>query len=70
MSKPDLKMILERIAPGAGAHNFMLWACRGEGRGCKRNGYRARSVHCNDCIPCDNNETVGDVQKRLERGDA
>lgn len=66
----DIKMILERIGPGADAENFRLWACRGAGRGCKRNLDRRDSKPCDDCVLPDENETLGDLKKRLDRGDA
>lgn len=70
MSDSALKMILERIGPGSGPENFQMWACRGEGRGCKRNTHRNAAKHCEDCFLPDENETLGDLQKRLKRGDA
>jgi hypothetical protein len=45
------------------------WACRGEGRGCKRNITRRKAKHCEDCLETRNDETIGDVLDRLKRGD-
>lgn len=71
MSGKTLQMILERIAPGGDPDCFQLWACRGEGRGCKRNGHREKKKHCEDCVLAgDPNETLEHLQARLDRGDA
>ena len=67
----DLHFTLEKIGPGRGPENYMLFACRGEGRGCPRNKYRQRKKHCDDCLPAaDEHETVGQFKARLERGNA
>ena len=66
----DIRMILERIGPGTAPENFQMWACRGEGRGCTRNLHRKSAKHCQDCVLADENETIGDLQKRMKRGDA
>lgn len=66
----NLKLIMERVGNGNTVHDFAMWACRGEGRGCKRNQTRAKSKHCEDCLPTKNSETLGDVLDRLKRGDA
>lgn len=70
---PKLQFIMER-RPGTTtktAHDFVLYACRGEGRGCPRNKYRTSKKHCEDCMPCpDNLETMGQIVARLRRGDA
>lgn len=71
MSKaPDLQFILERVKPGNTDDCFKMWACRGEGRGCSRNRYRKQKKHCADCVMADEKETIGDLQRRLRRGDA
>ena len=63
---PKLDMILHRKRDG----NFGLWACRGEGRGCKRNRYR-KSIPCDDCVgPLPEQETIEHLLDRLRRGDA
>ncbi len=65
-STAQLKMILARDATGA----FRLRACRGEGKGCKRNRYR-KSVPCVDCVgPLPETMTLGEVHEKLMRGDA
>jgi len=67
----NLTMIMERVAHNGTPDDFALWACRGEGRGCKRNRTRASAKHCDDCVPCSNmGETLGEVIDRLKRGDA
>jgi len=66
----DVLFILERIKPGKTPDCFQMWACRGAGKGCKRNATRAVAKHCDDCILPDENETVENVKKRLDRGDA
>ncbi len=63
---PQLKMILYRDGDG----KMKLWACRGAGKGCKRNRYR-KAVPCDDCVPAhDGNETIEQLQARIARGDA
>jgi len=67
----DLKLIMERVGHhGRASNSFVMWACRGEGRGCKRNLHRSDAKHCEDCVRADENETVGDLHNRLKRGDA
>lgn len=67
----DLEFIMERVAHDGLATDFALFACRGAGRGCPRNKFRSRKVHCDDCLKADNpNETLVDFKARLERGDA
>lgn len=62
-----LQMILAKDNAG----DFRMWACRGEGRGCKRNKYRTSKKPCEDCKgPLDENLTIEEVQKMLARGDA
>jgi hypothetical protein len=64
--KPELSFIMEKRGK-----KFMLFACRGVGRGCPRNKFRSRRVHCDDCVPADDeNETLEHFKTRLERGDA
>jgi hypothetical protein len=63
----QLQLILAKDAGG----DYQLYACRGEGKGCARNKYRASKKPCSDCIgPLDENLTVGDVVDMLKRGDA
>jgi hypothetical protein len=65
-SAPELSFVMEKVGS-----EYQLWACRGEGRGCPRNRYRTRKVHCADCVPChDGNETLTSIVARLQRGDA
>lgn len=62
-----LDMIMHRDTDG----KLKLWACRGAGKGCTRNRYRTRKVPCDDCVPAhDETETIGELQSRIERGDA
>lgn len=67
---PKLDLILERIGPGRGVENFHIWACRGEGRGCKRNELRRKKAHCDDCVMTRNEETIAALMERMNRGDA
>lgn len=63
----DLSMILHRDTDG----KLKFWACRGEGRGCTRNKFRTSKAPCDDCVPAHNeHETIGELQRRLTRGDA
>lgn len=63
----QLNFILHRDRDG----KFKLWGCRGEGKGCNRNRYRTNKAPCDDCLPAhDENETLEQFSKRLERGDA
>lgn len=65
----DIVFIMERVGEGQKADSFMLYACRGEGKGCQRNKFRAAKKHCADCLPADNpNETLADFRARLQRG--
>jgi hypothetical protein len=69
--KPDVVFILEKVGPGRSEADFALFACRGAGRGCKRNLHRKNLKHCADCLAADNpEETIGDFKARLERGDS
>lgn len=66
----QLQTILERVKPGKEPECFVLWACRGEGRGCPRNKHRTRKTHCGDCVLVNDEETLEELVKRLNRGDA
>jgi hypothetical protein len=67
VSEPKLSLILHRGVDG----QHKLWACRGAGKGCTRNKYRAAKAPCVDCVPAhDERETVGALLERLQRGDA
>lgn len=68
--EPKLNLILERIGPGRDAKNFQIWACRGEGRGCGRNEFRAKKKHCDDCVATHDEETIAELIARMNRGDA
>lgn len=62
-----LELILERVS----ATHAQLWACRGSGKGCKRNGYREKKKHCEDCKgPLPDHMTIGEVAESLKKGDA
>lgn len=64
------QMIMERIRPGKTVDCFAMWVCRGEGRGCPRNKFRNQKKDCQDCVLAhDENETLGDLLKRVKRGD-
>lgn len=66
---PKLEMILEYVGPGKGPEAYQLWACRGIGKGCNRRVKKTKR-HCADCFLPDENDTIGEVAKRLQRGDA
>lgn len=62
---------LELILHKNGRGSLDLWACRGAGRGCKRNSTRERKKLCDDCFgPLDPKMTIGQVHDRLQKGDA
>lgn len=64
---PKINMILARDNAG----QLQLWACRGNGKGCRRNLYRSAAKPCDDCMgPLPGNMTLADVQKRITQGDA
>lgn len=66
-SAPGLDLIL---AHDGGGH-LHLWACRGTGKGCHRNKFRASKANCEDCMgPLPSNMTLEEVQRRLAAGDA
>jgi hypothetical protein len=67
MIEKKIEMILHRDHAG----ELRLWACRGEGKGCKRNTLRRTKKPCDDCWgPLDESLTVGEVYDRLKTGDA
>ncbi len=67
--KKKLELILVKDAAAKHGHRFV--ACRGEGKGCKRNKYREAKAGCEDCVRCDNEqETLGELEARLSKGDA
>jgi hypothetical protein len=70
MPEQKLQMILERVHPGSEPRCFRLWACRGEGHGCKRNEFRKSKVHCDDCVQTRDEETINALLARMSRGDA
>lgn len=73
MPKPLLDFILHKVDPNGGnaKSNFVLYACRGDGRGCDRNKYRNKGIKCDDCFgPLDDKMTIGEVYDKLKQGDA
>lgn len=68
--EPDLEMILVKVGKGNSPEDFKLYACRGAGKGCKRNTYRARKKQCDDCVEARDEETMQQLMDRLARGDA
>lgn len=69
-----MEFILEWVGRSGTAHdnnpeNYQLWACRGEKKGCKKRIHKTKR-HCADCVLPDENSTLEQVQKMLERGDA
>jgi hypothetical protein len=64
----NLRLILEGDGKTGLTH---AWACRGDGKGCKRNTFRKRSTHCDDCMgPLPPDMTLEQVRARLDHGDA
>lgn len=70
MANVQLKMILERVHEGDEPSCFRMWACQGEGRGCRRNKFRSMKKHCDDCVLARNEETLGELMERIRRGNA
>lgn len=67
MADKNLDLILHKETNG----QFRMYACRGEGKGCKRNRYLNRKKPCGDCVgPLDEKLTIAEVQERLAKGDA
>lgn len=65
-----LDFILEYIGgPKDAEDSYQLWACRGENKGCKKRQFKTHR-HCADCVLPDPKDTVGEVAKRISRGDA
>ena len=67
MNDPDITFIMFRRRG-----RFKLAACRGGKKGCNVNLIqRSKIGPCEFCVVAeDENETLGDFQKRLERGDS
>lgn len=63
-----LRLILEGdLEPDS----LQAWACRGNGKGCRRNRFRKQSKHCDDCFgPLSPDMTLEQVKARLGQGDA
>lgn len=70
MADTKLQMILEKVHEGDSPSCFQLWVCQGEGRGCKRNKFRSAKKHCDDCVLARDEETLGDLVERVQRGNA
>lgn len=70
MAEPQIKVIMEKVGEGRTPDCFKLWACRGAGKGCTRNKYRRRLVHCDDCVETSPHETLASLKARMDRGDA
>ena len=67
MEDPKLDLILADDQAG----KKRLWACRGEGKGCKRNKFRTSKAPCIDCMgPLDEKLTLEQVVEKLKQGDA
>ena len=63
----DLDLILHKNDAG----QFEMWACRGEGKGCKRNRFLKRKKPCDDCMgPLDEKLTLQETIDKLGKGDA
>lgn len=64
--KPTLSLIIDRDAK----RELRMWACRGQGKGCKRNEHRTSRTHCDDCFgPLADDMTLEQVVQRLKDGD-
>jgi len=62
---------LDLIMHPDGTGKLRLWACRGSGKGCKRNLFRTSRKPCDDCAgPLDEKLTLAEVQDKLAKGDA
>lgn len=46
--------------------NVRLYACLGDGRGCKRNRFRTVKVACDDCLAALEKETVAELMERAD----
>ena len=69
MAEPKISFIMEYRGPGKGPEAYVLWACRGTAKGCRKK--RKRQKHCADCMECeDSEETLDHIMKRLKRGNA
>jgi hypothetical protein len=63
----QLNLIMARDPDG----KMRMWACRGEGKGCARNRFRASKAPCQDCMgPLDESLRIDQVQALLAKGDA
>lgn len=67
--EPELELILEWVGPGKEPEDYRLYACRGVRKGCKRRVLKTHR-HWADCVLPDLDDTIGEIQKRLQRGDA
>lgn len=69
-SETDLDLILEYIGgPSRDPNSYQLWACRGAKKGCKKRVNKTKR-HCQDCVLPDMTDTIVEVMKRIERGNA
>lgn len=67
----DLTLILEGEMHLGRTDLLQAWACRGVGKGCKRNTFRKTKKHCADCFgPLDPGLSLAQVKRMLDRGDA
>jgi hypothetical protein len=70
MSTKKLDATLHKEPDGT----FSLYFCRGEGK-CTRTEYERQKMSrqkrkCPDCVKGNDNETLGELAERLERGDS
>jgi len=67
MTEQKLELILHKDDDSS----FSLYACRGQGKGCSRNKYRASKAKCEDCMgPLPEHWTLQQVIDKLKAGDA
>lgn len=68
--EPELRMIMEyRGGPHTDPESYVLYACRGVRKGCKKRVHKLKR-HCEDCLLPDPDDTLEQVVKMLERGNA
>lgn len=65
----ELETILEWVGPGRGPEAYQMWVCRGEKKGCKKRRLKTKR-HCSDCFLPDEKQTLDQVIKQRDRGDA
>lgn len=68
--EPELDFIMEYVGgPSRDPNSYQLWACRGARKGCTKRVLKTKR-HCQDCYLPNMDDTLGEIMRRLERGDA